>query len=84
MTSLYSHGIQSVRSLIGGNRTGRAGLGRANNEPDQNRAGLKLARFFPVKILIAQPVLKTGSVGLNSLFKAKKNSGESNRIGPII
>ena len=50
---------------------GRAGLGRANSGPGQNRAGPKLARFFRAKILIAQPVLKTGPVGPNSLFKTK-------------
>ena len=61
-------------SARGGNRAGRAGLGRANSGPGQNRAGQKLARFFRAKILIAQPALKTGPVGPNSLFKAKKNS----------
>ena len=56
----------------GGNRAGRAGLGRANTGPGQNRAGPKLARFFRAKILIAQPALKTGPVGPNSHFKEKK------------
>ena len=56
----------------GGNREGRAGLGRANSGPGQNWAGQKLARFFRAKILTAQPALKTGPVGPNSLFKAKK------------
>ena len=56
----------------GGNRAGWAGLGRANSGPGQNRAGSKLARFFRAKILTAQPALKTGPVGPNSLFKAKK------------
>ena len=75
----------------GGNRVGRAGLGRANSGLGQNRAGPKLARFFRVKILTAQPVLKTGPVGANSLFKVKKNSGGPGRVkfdpvffGPII
>ena len=65
-----------------GNRAGRAGLGRANIGPGQNRAGLKLARFFRAKILTAQPALKTGPVGPNSHFKAKKNSGGPGRAGP--
>ena len=65
-----------------GNRAGRAGLGRANTGPDQNRAGLKLARFFRAKILTAQPALKTGPVGPNSHFKAKKNSGGPGRAIP--
>ena len=34
--------------------------------------GQKLARFFRAKILTAQPVLKIGSIGPNSLLKAKK------------
>ena len=40
--------------------------------PGQNWAGPKLARFFRAKILTTQPVLKTGPIGPNSLFKAKK------------
>ena len=55
-----------------GNRPGRAGLGRANGGLGQNRAWPKLARFFRAKILTAQPALKTGLVGPNSLLKAKK------------
>ena len=47
---------------------GRAGPGRANSGPGQNQAGPKLARFFSAKILTAQPALKTGPVGPNSLF----------------
>ena len=66
----------------GGNRAGRAGLGRANSGPGQNRAGPKLARFFRAKILTAQPALKTGPVGPNSLFKVKKNSGGPGPTGP--
>ena len=66
----------------GGNRAGRAGLGRVNSGPGQNRAGLKLAGFFPAKILTAQPALKTGPVGPNSLFKTKKNSGGPGHTGP--
>ena len=62
-----------------GNRAGRAELDRANSGPGQNRAGPKLARFFRAKILTAQPALKTGLVGPNSLFKAKKKFG---RAGP--
>ena len=65
----------------GGNRAGRVGLGRANSGPGQNRAGPKLARFFRVKILTAQPALKTGPVGPNSYFKAKKNSGGPGHTG---
>ena len=66
----------------GGNQVGRAGLGRANTGPGQNRAGLKLARFFRAKILTAQPALKTGPVGPNSYFEAKKKSGGPDRAGP--
>ena len=51
---------------------GRAGLGRANNGPGQNRARSKLARFFRAKILTAQPALKTGLGRPNTLFNAKK------------
>ena len=61
---------------------GWAGPGRANNGSGQNRAGPKLARFFFAKILTAQPTLKTGPVGSNSLLKGKKNSGRSGRVGP--
>ena len=61
---------------------GRAELGRANSGPGQNRAGPKLARFFRAKILTAQPTLKTGLVGPNSLFKAKRNSGGPGRAIP--
>ena len=50
----------------------RAGPDRANNGPGQNRVGPKLVRFFRAKILTAQPVLKIGPVGPNSLFKVKK------------
>ena len=64
----------------GGNRAGRAGLGRANSGPGQNRAGPKLARFFRANILTAQPALKTGPVGPNCLFKAKKI--RAGRAGP--
>ena len=66
----------------GGNRAGRAGLGRANIGQGQNQAGPKLARFFRAKILTAQPALKIGSVGPNSHFKAKKKSGGAGRAGP--
>ena len=67
-------------SFRAGNRAGRAngGLG-------QNRAGPKLARFFRIKILTAQPTLKTGLVGPNSLLKAKKiRAGRAGQghIGP--
>ena len=61
---------------------GRGGAGRANSGSGQNRAGPKLARFFRAKILTAQPTLKTGSVGPNSLFKAKKNSGGPGHTEP--
>ena len=46
------------------------------------RAGPKLARFFRAKILTAQLALKTGSIGPNSLFKAKKDSDGPGRAGP--
>ena len=55
-----------------GNRASRAGLGRANSGLGQNRARPKLAWFFRAKILVAQPALKTGLVGPNSLLKVKK------------
>ena len=45
-----------------GNRAGRAGSGQQWARPKPGRA----------KILVAQPVLKTGLVGPNSLLKAKK------------
>ena len=67
--------------IRGGNRTGRAGLGPANSGPGQNLVGSKLSRFFRAKILTAQPVLKTGPVGPNSIFKAKKNSGGPGHTG---
>ena len=54
---------------------GRGGAG-------QQWAGPKLARFFRAKILTAQPTLKTGSVGSNSLFKAKKNTGGPGHTEP--
>ena len=54
------------------NWVGRAGLDRANNGLGQNRVGSKLARTVQAKILAAQPALKTGLVGPNSLLKAKK------------
>ena len=47
-------------------------MGRANSGLGQNRAGPKLAWIFWAKILAAQPALKTGLVGPNSLLKAKK------------
>ena len=56
----------------GGNRACRTGLGRANSGPGQNRVGSKLALFFRVKILTAQPALKTWLGGPNTLFKVKK------------
>ena len=73
--------LASVHNLVirGGNRADRAGLGRANIGPGQNRVGPKLARFFRSKILTAQPALKTWPVGPNNLFKAKKNSGGPGR-----
>ena len=67
----------------GGNRAGRAGLGWANSGPGQNRAGPKLAQFFRAKILIAQPALKTGPVGPNCLFKAKKIRTGWAKFGPV-
>ena len=60
---------------------GRAVLGQANSGPSQNRVRSKLAWFFRAKILTAQPVLKTGLIGPNSLFKVKRNLGESGHIG---
>ena len=75
----YSNVVGSVIGR-GGNRAGRARLGRANSGQGQNRVGPKLVRFFRAKILTAQPALKTGPVGLNSLFKAKKIP--AGRAGP--
>ena len=68
--------------IRGGNRACRAGLDRANSWPGQNRVEPKLARFFRANILTAQPALKTGPVGPNSLFKAKKISGGPGQIWP--
>ena len=68
-----------------GNRAGQAGLGWANSGLGENRVGPKLARFFRAKILVAQPALKTGLVGPNSLLKAKKNRASragSGHTGP--
>ena len=80
---LFSILVDLVLVLVrGGNRAGRAGLGRANSGPGQNRAGPKLARFFWAKILTAQPALKSEPVEPNSLFKAKKNSGGPGHTGP--
>ena len=58
-------------------------IGRAG--PGQQWEGPKLARFFRANILTAQPALKTGPVGPNSLFKVKKNSGGLGRakFGPV-
>ena len=60
---------------------GRAGPGWTNSGPGQNLAGPKLALFFRAIILTAQPALKTGLVGQNSLFKAKKDSGGPGHTG---
>ena len=63
----------------------RAGPGGANSGLGQNRAGPKLARIFPAKILVTQPALKTELVGPNSLLKAKKiraGRAGSGHIGP--
>ena len=82
---LVSHRkLRKPRHFYGLSPLGRDGnrAGWANSGPDQNRAGPKLARFFRAKILTAQPALKTGSVGPNSLFKAKKNSGGQGRAIP--
>ena len=53
-------------------------IGRAG--PGQQWAGPKPGRAKIV--LTAQPALKTGPVGPNSLFKAKKNSGGPGRAEP--
>ena len=50
--------------------------------PTVGRVGPKLARFFRAKILTAQPALKIGPVGPNSLFKAKKKKIRAGRAGP--
>ena len=55
-----------------GNHASRVGLGRANSGLGQNRTESKLIRFFRIKILVAQPALKTGLVGPNSLLNTKK------------
>ena len=62
-----------------GNQAGWIGLGRVNSGIGQNRIGSKLTWFFSIKILVAQPILKTGLVGLNSLLNVKKN--RMDRIG---
>ena len=46
----------------------RAGLDWAGSKPGR----VKIDPFFRAKILTAQPILKTGPVGPNSLFKTKK------------
>ena len=59
------------------------GPGRAKTRSGQNWPGFfgpKLARFFRAKILTAQPALKTGPIGPNSHFKAKKIP--AGRAGP--
>ena len=61
-----------------GPKMGRAKIGPGQNWPDF--FGPKLARFFRAKILTAQPSLKTGPVGPNSLLKAKKI--QAGRAGP--
>ena len=68
--------------IRGGNRTGRVGLGWAGPTVGwaKNRAEPKLARFFRAKVLTAQPALKTGPIGPNSIFKAKKI--RAGRAGP--
>ena len=55
-----------------GYQAGRAGLGRANSGLGQNWARQKLVRIFRAKILAAQPALKIGLAGPNSVLKAKK------------
>ena len=81
MCEYIGNTLYSYMSVIrGGNRAGRAGLGLANSGPGQNRARPKLARFFWAKVLTAQPALKTGPVGPNSIFKAKKI--RAGRAGP--
>ena len=82
MPPLILFSLSASLVIRDGNRAGRAGLGWTNSGPGQNRAGPKLARFFRAEILTAQPALKTGPVGPNSLFKAKKNSGEPGQAGP--
>ena len=58
-------------------------VGPANSGLGQNRVRSNLTRIFRTKILAAQPALKTGLVGPNSLLKAKKKkSGRSGRVGP--
>ena len=42
---------------------------------------VKIGPIFRAKILLAQPALKTGLVGPNNFFKAKKKSGGSGHTG---
>ena len=56
---------------------------RGNNRAGRAKTGVKLARFFRAKILTAQPVLKTGLSGPNTLFKAKKNRAGRTKFGPV-
>ena len=67
-------------------------LGRVNSGLGQNRVGPKLVIIFQAKILVAQPALKTGLVGPNSLLKAKKfragrtglsHTGPGHIFGPV-
>ena len=57
---------------------GRAGSGWAG--PKSGRA--KIGPVFSGQNFNSPAVLKTGPVGPNSLFKAKKNSGGSGQIWP--
>ena len=71
--------LEKVEVAIGRAGSGWVGLtvGWAKTRRGQNWPG-----FFGAKILTAQPALKTGPVGPNSLFKAKKNPAGPGRAGP--
>ena len=61
---------------------GPAGSGWAGPTVGRAKTGrAKIGPVFRTKILTAQPILKTGPVGQNSLFKAKKKIREG-RAGP--
>ena len=74
-------GISWHFTVRAGNRAGRAELGRANSGLGQNRARPKLALIFRAKNLAAQPALKTGRAGQNSLLKAKKIRASRAELG---
>ena len=66
MKAIHSNAIRADNWAV------RVELDRANNGLSQNQIGPKLDRIFWAKILAAQPALKIGLVGPNSILKVKK------------